>query len=389
MTPETSRYLGEVLTFMEQHALMREKVDWHTLRCEALSLASSAQTTAQTYPAIERTVQSLGNHHSFFLTPDEASLFGQGAAQRQDFLAVYPQGVIVRIVPGSPVEQAGVRVGDIIETINGMSMAALGMETFRTHVQAPIVSLTLKQAGQEHLLRVTLHVTASRLALLPQGRRLPHDIGYLELPTVIGRRTIAKAYAVRAQQIIREVDQAATCGWIVDVRCDTGGEGWPMLAGVGPILSEGECLWLVFPEGKAIGTYRHGQVCLGEWAETMVDEPYHLQRPAPPVAVLTSQLTRSAGEFVALAFRQRPHTRSFGEPAAGLPAANQRHQFSDGAVLYLTVALGADRTGNVYDSALVPDQPVKADWTQLGTERDPVLQAALGWLSQQEVADEP
>ena len=102
------------------------------------------------------------------------------------------------------------------------------------------------------------------------------------------------------------------------------------------------------------------------------------------MAVLTSHITTSSGEFVTLAFQGRPGTRRFGEPTFGVPTGNGIEDLSDGAVLLLTEALAADRTGLTYNGPILPDQFVKIDWTQFGTEHDPVLKAAYYWLLQQE-----
>jgi carboxyl-terminal processing protease len=71
----------------------------------------------------------------------------------------------------------------------------------------------------------------------PHGQFLAHDIGYLELPTYNRVPPVAasKDYILLAQDAIRLADQAGACGWIVDLRNDTGGDSWPMLAAVGPL----------------------------------------------------------------------------------------------------------------------------------------------------------
>jgi hypothetical protein len=108
--------------------------------------------------------------------------------------------------------------------------------------------------------------------------------------------------------------------------------------------------------------------------------PARLPRPRPPVAVLTSRLTGSAGEGVAMAFRGRPGARSFGEATAGVPTGNTQHRLADGAELYLTEAVGVDRTGRAYQARIRPVQPMATGWTRYGTPADPVLAAATRWL---------
>jgi hypothetical protein len=54
-------------------------------------------------------------------------------------------------------------------------------------------------------------------------------------------------------------------------------------------------------------------------------------------------------------------------------------------MLHLTVAVEMDRTGHVYgyNEHVSPDQYVMSSGTNVGTDRDPVLQAAVEWLNTQ------
>ncbi|MDQ2717178.1 MAG: S41 family peptidase [Chloroflexota bacterium] len=221
---------------------------------------------------------------------------------------------------------------------------------------------------------------------VPHGQRLSHGIGYLALPHFGGSEQATQQYILLAQHAIRTADQAGTCGWIVDLRINDGGNMWPMLAGVGPILGEGVVGSFVIPGGaKTPWGYSHGQAQLA--GSTIIGTPnaYYLKHLLPPVAVLTASNTASSGEAIVVAFRGRPQTRSFGEPTHGIPTANAPFTLRDGATLNLTTALDADRTGHTYDSAIAPDQasPV-VDPSKIGTPGDPGLRAATTWLHDQE-----
>jgi C-terminal processing protease CtpA/Prc len=231
---------------------------------------------------------------------------------------------------------------------------------------------------------VQLHFATYNTNLPPHAHHLDATLGYLELPAFEGSGDAATHYGNQAQQGLRAVDQSAPCGWIVDVRRNMGGNMWPMVAGVGPILGEGKAGSFVNGLGQQESWgYSNGQSQLEQHPVSHVDQPYALKKPMPPVAVLTSRLTASSGEAITVAFRGRPKTRSFGEATAGVPTANTTKPLSDGALLVLTVALDADRTGQTYDQAIAPDQPVKADWTLLDTQDDPVIKAAVAWLHTQ------
>ncbi len=382
MTPEATVYFEEVVDYIQQYSMKRADVDWKEIRCDAIACVREAQTSADTYPAIRWVLSRLGDHHSFFLSPEAMKQRREGMATSIGLLVVYPEGVIVDVHPNSPADYAGLQVRDIVETINGELGTHLDRRAFQTALRTSPVSLAFKRAGQESLSCVTLQAATYKREMKPQGWPLKTIIGYLELPAVSGSEMISKTYATEVQQLIREMDKVTIRHWVVDLRRNRGGNMWPMLAGVGPLLGEGECGSFLYPEReKTSWSYRNGHV--EAWAMALVDEPYSLKHPGGAIAVLTSQFTCSSGEFITLAFRGCPRARSFGEPTAGLATANRSKTLKDGAMLFLTVARGADRTGCPYDSPIIPDQAVKSDWTLLQTEHDPVLLAAVDWLKMQ------
>ncbi|WP_052345965.1 S41 family peptidase [Hymenobacter swuensis] len=79
----------------------------------------------------------------------------------------------------------------------------------------------------------------------------------------------------------------------------------------------------------------------------------------PVVAVLTDTLTASSGEAVAVAFKARKHTRSFGAGTCGVSTGRSRFDLSDGSVLLLTTAVFADRRLVRYGHSIAPDEPLK------------------------------
>jgi C-terminal processing protease CtpA/Prc len=361
---------------------MGDEIDWASLRSGAFALAGNAQTTPDTYPAIRLALSQLGDQHSFFQTPEEAKLLSQARIKNLGLIAEYPGGVIMQVYPGGPAELAGLHAGDIIEAVNG--------EPIQPDERRPLLvaidhssqtRLTIKPNGQDQLLEIALDPTEYSIEGLPQGTLLSDNIGYIELPQFLGGDEIA--YAETVQEIIQASDEQGACGWVVDIRRNRGGNVWLMLAGIGPLLGEGDAGWFIDKAGvKEIWSYRDGKALLNN--ETMASiNSYALKTTLPPVAVLTGPLTASSGEMILISFRGRPNTRSFGEATLGVPTANFSKELSDGAMLILTVAWEADRTGQIYKDRIQPDEFVDIDWAVFGTEQDAVIQAAVDWLQTQ------
>jgi C-terminal processing protease CtpA/Prc len=145
------------------------------------------------------------------------------------------------------------------------------------------------------------------------------------------------------------------CGWIVDLRFDYGGDLYPMLLSVGPILGASRLIGFTGRNGFRYYVSYANSTLLGG---SIVDRaPIKVAdfTPAPPVAVLTGGGTVSAGEIVTVAFRGRANTRSFGTPTAGGTTAPQTYRLADGAELSFGEVYYVDREGTVYRNPIKPD----------------------------------
>jgi len=210
------------------------------------------------------------------------------------------------------------------------------------------------------------------------ARLVENRFGYLRIPAYSGGDSLAiQHFAGQMQEAIRRLDGPRTCGWIVDLRGNTGGNMWPMLAGIGPVMGNGVAGSFVGPGSAPVNwAYQDGAMTLG--AGTLVAaprDPYQLRRPGSPVAVLYDSLTASSGEAVAISFRGLPNTRSFGTVTAGLSTANENYDLPDGAMILLTNSIEADRTGTTYGERLTPDELIAKD-----PGSDAALSAAVRWL---------
>lgn len=320
-------YLNRALDQIQANALRRNAVNWPQVRAAALSRASGADSTVGTYDAIRFALASLGDHHSsLHLTPALEALEAQYKAKhltdapapsRENF-----SPYVGRYEPEGRLEHRGDKVFGVV-----------------------VLTKCFPENDREFV-----------------------------------------AFETKVQKILAELDQSHPAGWIVDLRGNVGGNMWPMLAGIGPLLGEGDDLGEFFNvKEHATWQYRNGVAAQldngkAEPYPAVEGSPYRIQG-TPNVAVLIDRSTGSSGEAMAVAFRGRPHTRFFGEHTQGSSTVNQEIDLSDGAQLWLTVGVQADRNGKQYTDGLAPDETLPRASAALPPAQDPVVQAALEWLS--------
>ncbi|MEP7344464.1 MAG: S41 family peptidase [Gemmatimonadaceae bacterium] len=217
------------------------------------------------------------------------------------------------------------------------------------------------------------------------GRMVDGRVGYLLVPWFPG--SPRASYVDSLQTLVREFDTTGACGWIVDLRGNGGGNMWPMLAGIGPLLGDSIVgSFVVQGEPDAPWRYVNGHAWSGpatmpEWNAHGSLPPVTLRVQLAPVAVLTDSVTASSGEATLIAFRGRPNMRSFGTPTAGFASVNNGYQLSDSANMVITIGYERDRTGYQYPLTIQPDELVVRSKDDAADE---VLLRASKWVREQQ-----
>ena len=213
----------------------------------------------------------------------------------------------------------------------------------------------------------------------PSAQMIDGRVGYLVVPAAMGRGPKGnQEYATALQNGIRRLD-ANVNGWIVDLRRNWGGNMWPMLAGLGPLLGDGVVGYFVYPDGVRVPwSYEKGKARLGDSSQANVDEAHELSNSTRPIAVLVGEGTTSSGEATAVAFRGLGHVENFGTSTSGLTTAIESKRLCDGSVVGISTAAFADRQDTVYRGPLLPDVLVEKS-----NSNDAVLEAAKSWIMSQ------
>ncbi len=186
-------------------------------------------------------------------------------------------------------------------------------------------------------------VSAATDRPLPTSRLIDGRFGLVSLPRLDTLRKadliFAHRYADTVRTSLEAFDRVPVCGWIVDLRSNSGGNVWPMLDSLRPLA--------MLPPGLHDGTDP-------EW--DLHYPRFRLAYASRPVAVLLGPDTASAGEAIALDFIGRPGIRTFGNLTAGYTTANHTTDLPDGAVLSVPASRMTDRNGRLQVGGIMPDE---------------------------------
>jgi len=261
----------------------------------------------------------------------------------------------------------------------------------------PIIQFVLRELGDNHSFfmskeqvsnwKSTSESNEPNKLITFSGKLLNKNIGYIKMNGFSSGDSISiQKYADSLQKKIELIDNKNLKGWILDLRENTGGNCWPMLTGIGPLLGNGICGYFTnTTKEKSSWFYRDGESGINNFTITKVsNKPYELINDSNPIAILTGYKTGSSGEVVVTAFHNKKNSRSFGENTAGLSTGNENFTLSDGSMILLTTSIYADRKGIVFGGEIQPDEIVNFSYQSIGKQNDIAIEKAMEWISGKE-----
>lgn len=238
----------------------------------------------------------------------------------------------------------------IIEIVKGIVQKAGGDHSF-------FIPILYKEAVDKHSKGVsdsTIRDTAFQL--------LDNRWGYIPVATYyLGDSASDEILMTKLATAIRQAEQNNVSGLIIDLSDNGGGNLYPPLVGLSPILENGDLGFFYDPVEKTKTAWTHKDGTIEIKDEKAVywsiknKEFFNSSLRRIPKAILVSNHTGSSGEFLLISLTSQEHTKVFGQPTAGLATGNEVITLSDGSQLILTVSLSMNVRGEIYDGALMPD----------------------------------
>lgn len=171
---------------------------------------------------------------------------------------------------------------------------------------------------------------------------------------------------------------ARSCALVVDLSGQHGGNAWPVLMTMHPLLSHANQAVFIKRDGARERLF-HLQQLPGMQAHFGGDARNPLVRFSDqPLAVIVDGKTSSAGEMLLMALLgEGERVRTFGHPSQGSTTANNSHVLPDGSMLLLTTSRYALGDAAPIRGSIAPQVPASENESAAGTVR-----RAAEWAAQ-------
>ncbi len=267
----------------------------------------------------------------------------------------------------SPAEKAGIKKGDQIVAIDGISVEAVGYLEVVNYIPTVPLGNTIKvivlRNGDELILEVTLAVFATQSVFYEKI----DDIGYIYI-TAFNDRTFEQ-FKSAIDNLLADNTQAL----VFDLRGNGGGT----------LTSVCKMVDYIVPEGVITNIdYK-----IDAWDETYTSDSNEIN---VPMAILTDESTASASELFAQSLIDYGKAVTIGRKTYGKGVVQSTYSLSDGSLVRFTVAKYYTKNGICVDGIGVsPSIPVEWSNEELnyrivnGIEADKDYLAAVEYLSNQ------
>ena len=326
--------------------------------------------------AINGIFTELGDPHLAYIDPPTF------AVSRPDFRGAF-QGigatiarqdnfvVIVRPLPGTPAERAGIMAGDIILEVDGDSAEGWSVEKavlrIRGRTGTTVELLIRRGDGTEELLPITRdEILVASVGTTPPGGVLKDsndnevaDLAYIRIRTFTARTP---------GELRRAIDEAGeVAGLILDVRSNPGG--------------------LLVETAQTADLFLDGGNILVQIDRDRNEQVFDAQRGAVtdvPIAILQDEFSASGAELLAAALQENDRAIVVGARSFGKGTVSQAVELSNGGAVYVSIARWLTPDRNLIEGqGVTPDIEVEPTIEDIETHRDVALHRAIDALRAQ------
>ena len=323
-----------------------------------------AYSTADAYnDSLKGFVAGTGDKYGRYLTPEEAKVFTDGENNSLTGIGVEvalatdtsnkTKVAIQEVYTGSPAEEAGIKVGDTIETVDTKDVSKMSLTNVVSSMQGlsgTQLGLTLLSNGVEKNIKLKREVIKTTDVVY---KVINGDVGYIKI------KQFTENTATAFKEALNTMKEKKINKFIFDVRDNGGGVVETAVSIIKTVANKGLIVKTVDKTGKTAEYDSESDGVDGQ------------------MIVLVNKNTASAAEMFTLALRDCGKAKVVGEKTYGKGTLLQAIPLNNGGILILSTGLYYTRTTpNIEGIGITPDVVV----TQPSGNSDTQLDHALEML---------
>lgn len=362
-------------------------IDWQAKRNSFRAAAGRAANTQEFYDVLRQMIASLKDAHTRIYSPDEKFDWWSPRFVTVGLTVREIEGVptVIHVEPNSAASQTDIRPGDVIVSVDNLSVADYVAQRMRHHgftVDAStrfrtIATLFEGAAGTDVKVTWTTRNRKQKSAVLQRywSQRLLGFSNYRKGKIAILRiDAFTQSVALDFSKTLPAILQGAE-GIVLDLRANGGGDAEAMA----------DVASLFLGDGTNLGKFADRSGASFE-LQTFSKRLWRIPDLLPtklPLVVLTSENTSSAAEILVAALQTRTRTRVVGTETCGcVLAIRNRHALPDGGVLDVSEfdyrTAGGARLEGV---GVKPDKTIQLTRADIYSRRDSTLELATSLLN--------
>lgn len=332
----------------------------HTIYYKIMALYGKHTTESEmAYAALDGMLSSLNDPYSVVMTPKEYKLLNEfmtggnycGIGIYMEKNKTTGMMTVLNTVMGGTAALAGIKCGDTVLKINGVSVKGKGLDLISSMIRGkkktPVTLLIKKPDGtlkQYKILRDVIHELSVTYEMKP------NKIGYIKI-SLFGESTGSEF-----GQALENLKEEGVAGYLIDLRNNSGGFVSGAVDMCSTLLETGSLI-------VSVVNPRSGR--------NEVYKAYGATQTKLPIVILVNENSASSSEIAAGAFRDTGSAIIVGNKTFGKGIVQSLRDLRDGGAIKLTVAKYLTPKGSdINKRGLIPDYVVKMPPSQIGTDND-------------------
>lgn len=294
-------------------------------------------------------MESLEDPYSVYYTPEEyedmqvstsGTYYGIGAGVSQDLTTM--EVTISKVYRGTPSEEAGLKNGDMILSVEGIDATSVEVSELVQHIrgeEGTTVHMVIYRPSTKETLEFDVERRHVELPSI-EGELLEDGIGYIQITE------FQKQTDEQFADMVKQLQTQGAKGLIIDVRANPGGLLTTVVNLLDQVLPEGLLVYVEDKYGNR-DEYTSDAACLDM-----------------PIVVLTDEHSASASEIFAGAMKDYAYATLVGKTTYGKGIVQNLIPLSDGDAIKITVAKYFTPKGNdIHEIGVAPDVEVEYEYS--------------------------